>query len=114
MIRLALVRSADNGATWSAPIYAADITAVGTRDPETRVELRDGATLASFAGGTNGQFAAVWQDARFSAGVRDGIAVSRSLDGGLTWSAPVQVNSVPSAQALLPVVTIRDDGTIGV
>jgi Repeat of unknown function (DUF5648) len=112
--RLALVRSADNGATWSAPIYAADITALGTRDPETGVELRDGATLSSVAGGTNGQLVAVWQDARFSAGVRDGIAFSRSLDGGITWSAAAQVNSVPAVQALLPAVTIRDDGTIGV
>ena len=70
--------------------------------------------MASFAGGTNGHLAAVWQDARFSTGVRDGIAFSRSLDGGFTWSTPVQVNSVPAVQALLPAVTIRDDGTIGV
>jgi len=76
--------------------------------------LRDGAILGSFASGTDGQLVAVWQDARFSTGVRDGIALSRSLDGGFTWSAPVQVNSVPSVQALLPAVTIRDDGTIGV
>ena len=46
--------------------------------------------------------------------MRDGIAFSRSLDGGVTWSTPLQVNGVPSAQALLPAVTIRDDGTIGV
>ncbi|HEY3179657.1 MAG TPA: sialidase family protein [Casimicrobiaceae bacterium] len=112
--RLALIRSADNGATWGAPIYVADITAVGTRDPETGTQLRDGAILGSFASATNGQLAAVWQDARFSAGVRDGIAFSRSLDGGITWATPVQVNSVPSVQALLPAVTIRDDGTIGI
>jgi Repeat of unknown function (DUF5648) len=114
MTRLALIRSTDNGATWGAPIYAADITAVGTRNPETGAEIRDGATLPSFASGINGQLVAVWQDARFSTGVRDGIALSRSLDGGFTWSAPVQVNSVPSVQALLPAVTVRDDGTIGV
>ena len=112
--RLALVRSTDNGVSWSAPIYVADIQAIGTRDPDTGTRLRDGATLASFAGGTNGHLAAVWQDARFSTGVRDGIAFSRSLDGGFTWSTPVQVNSVPAVQALLPAVTIRDDGTIGV
>jgi hypothetical protein len=112
--RLTLVRSPDNGATWGAPTYVAEITAIGTRDPDTGVELRDGATLASVAGGTNGQLVAVWQDARFSGGVRDGIAFARSLDGGITWSAPAQMNSVPAVQALLPAVTIRDDGTIGV
>jgi len=104
--RLALVRSTDNGVSWSAPIYVADIQAIGTRDPDTGTRLRDGATLASFAGGTNGHLAAVWQDARFSTGVRDGIAFSRSLDGGFTWSTSVQVNSVPAVQALLPAVTI--------
>src|SRR5207248_4046895 len=113
--RLALIRSPDNGGSWGSPIYVADITAVGTKDPETGAPLRDGATLGSFAGGANGALVAVWQDARFSPGVtRDGIAFSRSLDSGFTWSTPVQVNSVPTVQAFLPAVTIRDDGTIGV
>jgi hypothetical protein len=112
--RLALIRSSDNGATWGTPIYIADIQALGTTDPERGTELRDGATLGSFAGGTNGQLAVAWQDARFSGGLRDGIAFARSIDGGLTWTAPVQVNSVPTVQALLPAVTIRDDGTLGV
>ena len=113
--RLALVRSTDNGGSWSAPIYVSDITSVGARDPATGAPLRDAATLGSFAGGTNGALVAVWQDARFSPGVtRDGIAFSRSLDGGVTWSTPVQVNSVPAVQAFLPAATIRDDGTIGV
>jgi hypothetical protein len=86
--RLALIRSTDNGVTWSAPIYVTTITAIGTHDPETGARLRDGATLGSFASGTNGSLVAVWQDARFSPGLtRDGIAFSRSLDGGVTWSS---------------------------
>ena len=112
--RLALIRSFDNGASWGAPIYIAKIQALGTHDPELGTDLRDGAELGSFAGGVDGQLAAVWQDARFSGGARDGIAFSRSLDFGVTWSPPVQLNSVPAAQALLPAITIRDDGTIGV
>jgi hypothetical protein len=32
--RVGIVRSFDRGATWSAPIYVADLLAVGTRDPE--------------------------------------------------------------------------------
>jgi hypothetical protein len=112
--RLALVGSPDRGTTWSAPVYVATLQAIGTRDPELGTRLRDGANLASVAGGTNGVLAAVWQDARFSGGARDGVAFARSNDGGLTWTAPVQVNSVPDAPALLPTVTIRDDGTFGV
>jgi hypothetical protein len=56
----------------------------------------------------------VWQDSRFSGGARDGVAFSRSLDGGTSWSAPVQINSVPATQALLPAVAVSSDGMIGV
>ncbi|MEO9135044.1 MAG: hypothetical protein ABI316_00375 [Casimicrobiaceae bacterium] len=112
---LALVQSTDRGVSWSAPSVVSDVRAVGTRDPQNAgSQIRDGANLGSFASGPNSVLVAVWQDARFSGGVRDGIAFSRSPDGGNTWSAPVQVNSVPAVQALLPAVTVREDGTIGV
>jgi hypothetical protein len=113
--RLALVRSADRGATWSAPIVVSDLRAVGAFDPQNPMRaIRDGANLGAFASGANGRIVAVWQDARFSAGARDGIAFARSDDGGRTWSAPVQVNRVPTVQAFLPAVTIAEDGTFGV
>jgi hypothetical protein len=76
--------------------------------------VRDAAILASVAAGPNGQLAVVWQDARFSGGQRDGIAFSRSVDGGLTWSEPVRLNADPVVQAFVPTVAIRGDGTIAV
>lgn len=112
---LALIRSADGGKTWSGAATIAAIEAIGTYNPQDPAQkLRDGANLGSFAAGPGGELVAVWQDARFSGGLRDGIALSRSLDGGQTWSAPVEINSVPSTQALLPAVTVRTDGTVGV
>lgn len=112
---LALVRSTDRGTTWSSAIVVSDVLAAGTADPQdpTR-EIRDGANLGSFASGPNNLLVAAWQDARFSGGARDAIAFSRSQDGGNTWSAPVAINAVPGTQALLPTVTVRADGTIGV
>jgi len=112
---LALVRSSDRGVTWSPPVVISDVRAVGTHDPQNAAsELRDGANLGSFASGPGGVLVGVWQDSRFSGGVRDGIAFSRSQDGGNTWSAPVGINAVPGVQALLPAVNVRSDGTIGV
>ena len=111
---LAVIRSTDKGVTWSAPIIIAQAFALGVQDPENGTAVRDSATLGSIAVGKQGTLVATWQDARFSAGLRDGIALSRSTDGGLTWSAPVQVNRVPAVQAFSPTVTVRDDGTIGV
>jgi len=43
-----------------------------------------------------------------------GIALSKSTDGGLTWSAPVQVNQRPDVQAFTAAVEVADDGTVGV
>ncbi len=109
-----VIRSTDKGATWSAPIKIADELAVGTADPETGAPVRDGAIIAQLAIGPRGRVVVVWQDARFSGGAVDGIALSQSSDGGLTWSAPVQVNRDPTVPAFTPSVHIRNDGTIGV
>jgi hypothetical protein len=76
--------------------------------------VRDGSALGSIAAGPHGELAVTWQDARFSTGPHDGIAFSRSLDGGLTWSAPVGINAVPGVPAFEPSIAIRSDGTMGI
>ena len=111
---LVVIRSTDKGVTWSAPVVIAVVQAQGARDSETGTAIRDGANLGSIDAGRDGTLAAVWQDSRFSGGTRDGIAFSRSTDGGRTWSAPVGINSVPATQAFLPAVRVAADGTIGV
>ena len=113
-VLLRVIRSPDMGATWSAPITVAQSLSRGARVPETGTPIRDGANLGSIAVGSNGLLAVAWQDARFSGGARDGVAFSRSADGGLTWSTPVQINSVPGVQAIVPSIAVRDDGLIGV
>jgi hypothetical protein len=64
--------------------------------------------------GTNGLVYVAWQDSRFSGGAHDGIALSSSQDGGLTWTTPLGVNGVASAQAFTPTVNVRSDGMIAV
>ena len=113
-VHLAVIRSSDRGQTWSAPVRIADMQAVGARDPDTGVPIRDGAILGSIAAGPGGTLWATWQDSRFSGGQRDAIALARSADAGLTWSAPVAINRDPSVAAFTPSVTVRADGTVGV
>jgi hypothetical protein len=107
-------RSTDKGVTWSAPIKVADFFGIGTRDPESGQVIRDAGFLARISVGPQGQLYATWQDARFSNGARDGIAFTRSTDGGLTWSVPTQINAVTNVQALTPTVHARADGTLGI
>ena len=111
---LAVVRSTDKGVSWSAPIFIADLLAIGASDPDVGTPIRDGSILPQIAVAPNGTFYVVWQDARFSGGTRDGIALSRSTDGGLTWSPPVRVNRKLSVQAFTPNVHVRADGTVAV
>jgi hypothetical protein len=109
------VRSGDRGITWSGVTPVADILAVGGYDSQNpALAIRDGADIASVASGPDGELDAAWQDSRFSNGVRDCIAFSRSIDGGSTWSAPARINAVAATQALMPAVSVRADGTIGV
>jgi hypothetical protein len=111
---LRVIRSTDNGDTWSAAFKIADNLAVGTRDPDTGAGVRDGSLVPQIAVAPNGDLYAVWQDARFSSGARDAIAMSKSSDGGMTWSAPLRVNSNSGVAAFVPSVHVRADGQVGV
>ena len=111
---LVVIRSADRGITWSAPIVVSPVQSVGVRDPQTGAAVRDGSNLGSIAAGPGNTLAVAWQDARFSGGARDAVALSRSIDGGRTWSTPVRVSRDASVPAFEPAVSVRNDGTIGI
>jgi BNR repeat protein len=113
----ALVRamqSTDHGASWSGPVTVAELTPVGTTDPNTGTPVRDGSQLVSASAAPGGVIYLAWQDSRFSGGLHDGIAMTHSSDGGLTWSAPLQVNADHDVQAFTPTIHVRADGVIGV
>ena len=109
-----IIRSTDKGLTWSERIVVTGVQAVGARDPENGTFVRDGANLGAIAAGPHNDLVVVWQDARFSGGVHDDVAFTRSADGGITWSAPARINREPNITAFEPSVAVRGDGTIGV
>jgi hypothetical protein len=116
-----VLRSNDDGDTWSGPILVDRLQTIGVTDPETGDDVRTGDIIPDVAvNPDDGRLYAVWQDARFSGFQNDSIAFSQSLNGGRTWSAPIKVNATPTnapagnQQAFTASVDVADDGTLGV
>ncbi len=110
---IAVLRSTDRGLTWSTtPVIVAQAEFVGAFDSKNQKAVRSGDALAAIAAGD--ALVVVWEDARFSGGVRDGIAFSRSVNAGLDWSAPAQVNLANGAQAFTPAASLSPGGKLGV
>lgn len=107
------ISSTDQGVTWSAPVRIDMADDIGVIDVKTGEAVREGvANLAMNP--TTGQLYFVWADARFSGGLRNGIAFSTSTDGGLTWSTAVQVNKAPGVQAFAPGIAVTPSGRIAI
>jgi Neuraminidase (sialidase) len=107
------IRSTDKGASWSQPTLIDAALDIGITDVKTGEAVRGG--VANIAvDPVTGTLYFVWQDARFSGKLRDGIAFSTSTDGGLSWSPAVQVNQAPGVQAFAPQIAVSASGRIGI
>lgn len=114
-VNVVVLRSTNRGVTWSAPIIVNSLQAIGVVDPQTGHAVRTGDTIPDIAvDAHSGAVYVSWQDSRFSAGARDGIVLSKSTDGGRTWSEPVQVNKARRAQAFTGSVDVNTDGVVAV
>lgn len=136
---LSLIRSTDKGATWTknatriTKFYPMDrVREDGVIDSEPvtcpdpgdagACPIRTGDILFDVAvDRADGTLYAVVQDARFSGFGYDTIALTRSTDGGASWSPLVRVNPGSDAgtrpddrQAFTPAVHVGEDGTVAV
>jgi hypothetical protein len=113
--QVALLRSTDQGHTWSGPIVVEQSLTVGVADPKNRRRIRSGALVPAVAADPRtGKLYVAWQDSRFSGGARDAIVVSSSADGGRTWSSPKMVNQAHGTPAFTPAIAVSESGRVGV
>lgn len=109
LAELVAARSTDGGDTWSAPVVIAAMQPAGVADARTGGILPTAAIDPQ-----RGDLYVAWQDTRFSPGIAQ-IALSRSTDGGQTWSAPQRVSDGPlNAPSFTPALAVSPNGLVGV
>jgi hypothetical protein len=104
-----IARSSDGGVTWSAPVRISDVSSFFSPD------IRDGAiNPVSAIDPRTGQIYVAWEDERFSPGVNK-IVLTRSRDGGQTWTPLKVVSDGPAnAQNFTPAIAVTGNGRVGI
>ena len=112
-ITYSMVKSTDEGATWSKPTPVATDSSVAEVDPNNPNQgLRAGGGLESVAvNPVTGRIWMTYEGSDFSGGKYDQIELVSSDDHGATWSAPTLV-SRPGVPAFTPVVSVDALGTV--
>jgi len=118
---VALVRSPDKGVTWSDDIFVNRLLSDEVTDPDDGHDVRTGDILPDWAVDrstnalTRGNVYVVWMDTRFNDADHNDILLSRSTNGGLTWSAPVVVDRTPrGVDAFTAAVDVDATGRVAV
>jgi hypothetical protein len=116
-LNVGVMFSDDKGRTWTRPKLVNALGTVGVTDPFDDAPVRTGDLVPDIAvdprKGTRTIYL-VWQDARFTGGLRDQIALVRSSDGGRTWTTPKRVSANLDTQAFTASVEVNDRGHVGV
>jgi BNR repeat-like domain len=114
--RIVAIRSNDRGRTWGPAHTIAEPASLPlTTDPRDGALVRGGEIIPDIAVDPRKgkrRLYAVWQDTVFTGQTQ--IALSRSHDGGRTWSAPVRVSQNPDTQAFTPAVEVNRGGHVAV
>jgi BNR repeat-like domain len=107
-VKIRVVRSTDQGTTWSTPTDAVNFTYTNAVDPGTGAQLRFFGQDVTAASAGNAVYVAWFENhTDFST-----VLLARSEDAGLHWRAPQRVVR-EKAEAFLPALAVAGDGTVG-
>jgi len=107
------MRSPDHGASWSKPVKVTRLINRPVRTPGDARPVRTGDIAPDIAiDRRTGAIYVVWQDAATGT---PAVRLSKSIDGGRTWSAPREVStSPPRTPAFTAAVDVNDSGAVAV
>jgi len=110
---VAVMRSTDHGASWAKPRNVSRVVERPVRTPGDRRPVRTGDIAPDIAvDRRTGAIYVVWQDA---ASGTPAVRLSKSTDGGRTWSAPQKVSGSPTGTpAFTAAVDVNDAGAVAV
>ena len=97
MSSLRLAKSRDDGKTWTTPVTIASDSAFGTRNFHALHVERDGALYAAWLESTQG---------------KSKTFLTRSTDGGTTWTRPALADTAPSCPCCRTAIATARDGTV--
>ncbi len=106
------IRSTNHGATWSKPVVIASHASMQFFTDPDGGGVRAIGMAASSAIGPHGALYAAWTDRRGGQPLLR-VLLSKSTDGGRTWSKPIQVGRSDSV-SVGPTIAVAGDGTVGV
>ena len=110
----AVFRSTDHGVTWSKPITISQVTEARPTIPDGSFPIRVGGDDIA-VDPTTGDVYAAWTDTRFNDGAHNDVIVSKSTDGGLTWSTPVKASKNPvGVAAFTPSIHVNSAGDVAI
>lgn len=107
---LEIRRTIDGGGSWANPRVVSNVVAAG--DTNFRRPTYPAGAIDTSGGPFHGTIYVAWHDRRF--GDPD-ILISRSADGGTTWSAPQRVNDDLQGNGrdqFMPWLSVDDRGTV--
>jgi len=107
--------STDKGETWTPkPYLISKVFEVRHTIPDGSFPVRAGGDDVA-VDHASGDLYAVWTDSRFGDGTYNDIVLSKSTDGGLSWTDPVKVSRNPAGiDAHTPSVHVNADGDVAV
>jgi hypothetical protein len=114
-IQIVVARSLDGGATFRRPVALSPSWDLPTMLPNGY--LRVFAMPALAVDTTSGTVYVAWARARLAApgtytGMAADVVLSRSRDGGVTWSAPVVLNDSPAGDRFMPSLALLPGGAL--